>query len=387
MKRNLNLDVLRGIAILLVIGAHQHINNYVGISGWICRVWHDHGAVGVPLFFALSGYLIGGLILDELRNHGSLDVTRFLVRRGFKLYPAYFVFIGYLVVIPSVKTLMAGGDTLVTFGAKLRDFTPNFLFIQNYVGSNPAGHTWSLAVEEHFYLMLPFLVLWLHRTGRIRWLSTIGLLSPVIFTLVRYLCEKLGDPYMQDLAGATHLRLDGLALGVGLRALKEYSPLRFSRLGLGRWLWLVLGVTLVLQRSYILPATACGSALILLGAVHLSARDFGFVARWGYPIMQLLGWIGLHSYSIYLWHVTAMGIVSGKLLSILQLDTSQTAPWFLHRTLLCISIVLIGWALARVVEWPALRIRDRWFPSQSLLTPVTEKENRLSDQREVRLHS
>lgn len=376
MKRNLNLDVLRGIAILLVIGAHQHINNYVGVSGWIARVWHDHGVVGVPLFFALSGYLIGGLILDELRNHGSLDVTRFLVRRGFKLYPAYFIFIGYLVVIPSAKTLMAGGDTLVTFGVKLRDFTPNFLFIQNYVGSNPAAHTWSLAVEEHFYLMLPFLVLWLHRTGRIRWLCTIGLLSPAIFTLVRYLCEKLGDPYVQDMA-ATHLRLDGLALGVGLRALKEYSPLRFSRLGLGRWLWLVLGVTLVLQRSSVFPATACGSALILLGAVHLSARDFGFVARWGYPIVQMLGWVGLHSYSIYLWHVTAMGIVSGKLLSILQLDTSQTAPWFLHRTLLCISIILIGWVLARVVEWPALRIRDRWFPSQSLLTPVTEKENRL----------
>lgn len=372
MKRNLNLDVLRGIAILLVIGAHQHINNHVGVSGWMARVWHDHGVVGVPLFFALSGYLIGGLILDELRNHGSFDVTRFLVRRGFKLYPAYFVFIGYLVVMPSAKTLLAGGDTLVTFETKLREFTPNLLFLQNYVGSNPAAHTWSLAVEEHFYLTLPFLVLWLYRTGRIRWLTMIGLLSPMVFTLLRYLCWKLGDPYVENMA-ATHLRIDGLALGVGLRAMKEYSPEAFSRLGLGRWLWLILGVKLLLLRSFLLPATACGSALILLGTVHLSIRDFGIVARWGYPMMQLLGWVGLHSYSIYLWHVTVMGIVSGKLLLHLQLDTSQTAPWFLHRTLLCISIVLIGWALARLVEWPALRIRDRWFPSQSLLTPVSEE--------------
>jgi peptidoglycan/LPS O-acetylase OafA/YrhL len=372
MKRNLHLDILRGIAILLVIGAHQHINNYTGVSGWLARAWHDHGVVGVPLFFALSGYLIGGLILDEIRNYGSFDVMRFLVRRGFKLYPAYFVFIIYLVMMPTVKALLSGGDFFTTAETKLQEFTPNLMFLQNYVGSNPAAHTWSLAVEEHFYLMLPFLVLWLHRNGSIRWLTIIGLLSPVIFTLIRGLCWEFGDPYMQKMF-ATHLELDGLLLGVGLRSLKEYSPMMFVRLSLGRWVWLLLGVVLVLQKSLILPSSACGSALILLGVLHMSAQDFGLFARWGYPLIQSLSWVGRHSYSIYLWHVTAMGIISGKLLSHLQLDTSQTVPWFLHRTLLCVSIVLVGWVLARLVEWPALRMRDHLFPSPSLLTPITEK--------------
>lgn len=368
MKRNLSLDIMRGIAILLVIGAHQHIDNHTGVSGWLARIWHDYGIVGVPLFFALSGYLIGGLILDEIRNHGTFDVIRFLVRRGFKLYPAYFVFIGYLILMPTVKAMISGEDIMHTFGIKFREFIPNLFFLQNYIGSNPAAHTWSLAVEEHFYLVLPFFILWLQAIGHIRWLTMFGLLSPIIFTGIRYICWRLGDPYVDTVPIATHLRLDGLALGVGLRALKEYSPVTFSRLGLFRWLWLILGVTLVLIPNAILPNTSCGSALILLGIVHLTIRDFGIIGRAAYPIAQLIGWIGLHSYSIYLWHVTAMGIASGKLLSHLHLDTTQTFHWFLYRTLLCISIIVMGWGLARIVEWPALQIRDRWFPSRSMKT-------------------
>src|SRR5688572_11329479 len=99
-KRNLQLDVLRGVAILLVFGRHLEIPRPEGMMGTFAEVWYRLGWIGVDLFFVLSGFLIGGLLVTELQKHGRIDVTRFLVRRGLKIYPAYLVFIGFLMLMP-----------------------------------------------------------------------------------------------------------------------------------------------------------------------------------------------------------------------------------------------------------------------------------------------
>ncbi len=365
LGRSVSLDVLRGIAVLLTIGAHQRVDNFTGLAGWLAQSWHDHGALGVPLFFLLSGYLIGGLMLDEHRRTSAFDIRRFLIRRGFKLYPAYFVFLVYLIAMPTLKAALSGQAPGATFASMLDKLLPNFVFLQNYIGSNPAAHTWSLAVEEHFYLMLPLLMIVLVATGRTRDLLFVGLASPLVFTGVRYVSWKMGDPNFSSLSPsmATHLRLDELAMGVGLRALKEYSPHQFARLRGARWLAIAAGSALLLNWHSVLPTLSIGAGLILTGAIHLSAGEFGHafaVLRW--PV-RLLAWIGVHSYSIYLWHVTLLGIMAEKLLEPLALDRTATGPWFVHRILLCAGIVLGGWALAKLVEQPALRLRDRWFPA------------------------
>src|SRR5687767_11658986 len=95
-KRSVQLDILRGAAILLVIGRHLEVPRPDGAVGFLAGLWHRIGWLGVDLFFVLSGFLIGGLLVSELTKHGRIHIPLFLIRRGLKIYPPYFVFIGYL---------------------------------------------------------------------------------------------------------------------------------------------------------------------------------------------------------------------------------------------------------------------------------------------------
>ncbi|MGA2230896.1 MAG: acyltransferase family protein, partial [Tepidisphaeraceae bacterium] len=92
--RMVQLDVLRGVAILLVMGRHFAVSPTQ--AGWLsfpAGVWYVFGWTGVDLFFVLSGFLVGGLLLGELRKYGRLDVFRFIIRRIFKIWPAYYVLV------------------------------------------------------------------------------------------------------------------------------------------------------------------------------------------------------------------------------------------------------------------------------------------------------
>lgn len=139
------LDVLRGVAILLVLFTHSTVQP--GASGVLAPVLvylRYLGPSGVDLFFVLSGFLVGGLLFKELREKGRLDVRRFLVRRAFKIWPPYFTFIAFTFIWLMVS------DHQTLFQSS-RAIYPNLAHLQNYL-SSPAPHTWSLAVEEHFYL-------------------------------------------------------------------------------------------------------------------------------------------------------------------------------------------------------------------------------------------
>ena len=155
------LDFLRGVAILLVLGAHMpHAGLEAGVPlAGLLRLWHGFGGAGVDLFFVLSGFLVGGLLLAEIKRSGKADAKRFLIRRGFKIWPTYYV---YLLALPLLQ--IWGGETRFV-DAALWSLRANLLHLQNYwlSGSafstlpnyiSPRPHTWSLAVEEHFYLAL-----------------------------------------------------------------------------------------------------------------------------------------------------------------------------------------------------------------------------------------
>src|SRR5579872_3973764 len=128
-----NLDVLRGAAVVLVLGRHMGVVP-LDAPGWIqdiMDVWVRAGWAGVDLFFVLSGFLVSGLLFREFQHTGRVDVPRFLVRRGFRIYPAFYAFL--------IATSLASG-TIAT-----RRFAAEALFVQNYV-SGLWDHTWSLAV-------------------------------------------------------------------------------------------------------------------------------------------------------------------------------------------------------------------------------------------------
>lgn len=127
------LDFLRGIAIILVLIRHSYINRFLVNMGWI----------GVDLFFVLSGYLVSGLLFKEYKRFGEINIKLFLIRRGLKIYPIF-----YITAIPYIFIKILSNKF------SLSHLLGDLFFLQNYVSNlgylYPAG--WSLAIEEHFYL-------------------------------------------------------------------------------------------------------------------------------------------------------------------------------------------------------------------------------------------
>ena len=107
-RRVLQLDILRGAAILLVLGRHGiHDVGDLGLLAPLVAAWSRFGWTGVDLFFVPSGFLIGGLIFAEIKSRNSLDVKRFYVRRAFKILPMYYV---YLVIAAVLLKIKVGGS-------------------------------------------------------------------------------------------------------------------------------------------------------------------------------------------------------------------------------------------------------------------------------------
>lgn len=396
-KRDTQLDVLRAIAIILVLGRHLELPRPSGILGSLSELWFTIGWLGVDLFFVLSGFLIGGLLLSEYQKHGTMDVGRFLVRRGLKIYPPYFVFIAYLILVPTAKALHSEGDAWAVVAKQWSMYWPNLLFLQNYVGANPAGHTWTLAVEEHFYLMLPVVLLALATTSRMRLLIPICLfVVPALLLGLRCLSVWTNDPFAAKMS-ATHLRLDALLFGVGIRGVSLYHPQRFAAARRWRGVLVVVGILLWAPNYFLSPGTAfirtmgltwtfLGAAAFLLAACHTRAGDFTWARGLASTGASIMAWIGVYSYAIYLWHVTAIGILErevGRRIFALAGDSSSLA-WAISALTISAGVILVGVLASRLVEWPVLRLRDRFYPSRSAPPLLVNTHVQMSDEHTQR---
>jgi peptidoglycan/LPS O-acetylase OafA/YrhL len=380
-KRSLQLDVLRGIAVMLVLGRHFEIPRPGGVAGALGEFWFTIGWLGVDVFFVLSGFLIAGLLLAEIQNYGKIDIGRFLIRRGLKLYPAYLAFLAYLIFMPTLKSALAGGDVAGTFVQYTRNIWPNFFFLQNYLGTT-AGHTWTLSVEEHFYLLLPFALAALAACGRIEAVISLCIAAVPLFLLLRVLSVLTQDGHHIYMS-ATHLRMDALLIGVGIRGLAQYRAELFNAFRKRRMALILIGLLCWLPHCFISPATAVirtigltatsvGSAAFLLAAFHTHASDFGAWARFVNPGARLLGWIGIYSYTIYLWHVTTIRILEREFTERL-ISTMGNGPgtYIASIFVVCSGAILAGVVTARIIEWPVLRLRDRLFPSRTRMLSAT----------------
>jgi peptidoglycan/LPS O-acetylase OafA/YrhL len=336
-SRNQALDVLRGIAILMVLFCHYFLVVEPQAA------WGNTLGRGVDLFFVLSGFLISGLLFKEFKSSGYIDLKRFWIRRGFKIYPAF-----YLFTFTTIAFWMA------VFHKFPKPIIADLLFVQSYK-PNIWIYTWSLAVEEHFYIILPLLLFLLLRIGKGK--SNPFRIVPFISILLSALClygrihAYLRWHEWDRVAYPTHLRIDALFAGVALGYFGCFDPESFRE---GRRPWvLIVGLAFTFA-LFLLPSVA---------QLTFAYMAFSFIVAWAVNQPQRktwftrpIQWIGRYSYSIYLWQGIAMLIV-------------QQLPhrWF-RLPLYGVIAITPGVVMSKLIELPVLKLRDKLFP---LMTRVS----------------
>lgn len=362
-SRIFSLDVLRGVAILLVLFTHKDSVRPLELIGW----------TGVDLFFVLSGFLVSGLLFREYKLSANVDFKRFFIRRGFKIYPLYYLFL--FVSVVSIWLL----EHRFELGGLLAEslFVSNFRWGLGYGTYAQAGLTWSLAIEEQFYISLGLGLVLLARYRKMQWVPWIALgLLVVVLGLRAWL-----QPNAQRLVFASFFtRCDGLSFGVLLSYAVHFhgeAVALFCR----RWQWaLAAGMVLALSSAYMLIYQAGGSpvatyalqvwghSLLWLGygtalLLMLHSSSVERAAGWPVigPLLRGLSFVGQYSYSLYLWHAVVLSLVFHHLWPHLGLSWHYGLEFLLFVALSFAT----AYGMGRLVEQPSLQLRDRLFPSRA----------------------
>jgi peptidoglycan/LPS O-acetylase OafA/YrhL len=362
------LDLLRAVAILLVLGRHIHRYDYPPFTRLFFIAWQRIGWIGVDLFFVLSGFLIAGLLFREQMHYGRIRFARFFTRRGFKIYPAFYVMISVAILNLWVTRQPVGGRALLD----------ELFFLQSY-GPSLCGYTWSLAVEEHFYLLLPLvLILMLKRRPTdpdpFRRLPFFFVCLAVGILLLRVMTVLFGERiglyhHAGNLAYQTHSRMDSLLFGVCLSYLYHYRKATLDAF-FTKWAFPLAGAGILCVSWPVLTTQSStftltlGFTLLYLGfgsLLILTLRSPLIGAAQKTRPFRLLAYIGTHSYSIYLWH----GLVALWIPTLLSRLLGFPAPFLVECLVYLAASILLGIFAANIIEIPMLKIRDTLFPSRA----------------------
>jgi peptidoglycan/LPS O-acetylase OafA/YrhL len=363
--RELDLDVVRGTAILLAMG--WHFNQRSGVAAVDALLWpgRTFGWVGVDLFFVLSGFWVGRLVLEEAVQTGRFDSWRFAKRRALKLWPVLYFYLLVEVVI--------GDNGWRTF------LVQDIFHVQNYTGTS-LDQLWSLGVEEHFYLavlvLFPFFLRAKGGPGGL--LMALGSLLIAVPALRLWAYGWGAPPHV--LQWQTQFRADALAAGFFLATLYVHYGQVFAALLRVRYVWLV----------------GLAGGVVFLASVR---RDSGLGCTFGYTVAYLtagcfflllyqapaikkyrvavspLGRLGIFSYGIYIWHAAAARVVVAALGRIGEFSPPLGAVMARPLAELVAkyaAAIAVGIVMTVLIEWPCLRLRRRLAPSPVDPEPVTE---------------
>lgn len=344
------LDGVRAIAIGLVCLGHLTWNQrYLGHNSQYLKL----GDIGVRIFFVLSGYLITRILLRELENTGTLSLQRFYFRRTLGILPAFYTFIAVMIVVTGLQVArLYHGSAIPSLSYTADYFVP---------AKRVFGHTWSLAVEEQFYLLWPAALLFFGRRRGLWFAGLLLLVCPsmrvVSFVLVTNHAGIVS--HLQNPQFRFDTQADALALGCLLAALRMrlhhqawYRKLLSSR-ALALLPVLGLVITVVgrqqpgpLYVAYLTIGYAVTNVAIALSLDWCLTHPSGTIGQFlnAGPVAT----VGVLSYSIYLWQEP-----------FLYVDRSawwQRPPVNLGLTLLAATVSYF------LVECPFLRLRARWEP-------------------------
>lgn len=357
------LDLLRSMAVLLVMSGHwgDLCGRYtVGSGAAILKLPLFHfGWTGVDLFFVLSGFLIGGQLWRELSRTGTVDLPRFLLRRGMRIWPYYFAFLAFMLAF---MIDVGWRSSLQTHG--WRQFLPDLFFLSNYMQGGVSGG-WSLSTEEQFYVAVP-LALLLVRRWPLRWQWVVPTLALCLLPVLRYLAVRHfgrspgpDNPFV--IYSPFHTHADGLAVGLLVAWAAVAVPKLMTPLTTARNLLFavpIVAVALVL-RSCSQDVFSFSALALIYGAMAVFAlRDTSIFSRFA-------GWrpfyvISRLSYAMYLNHFL---LVEGPAQGFIAAHRGGYTTFLVGY----VGMIALSMAIATVtfllIESPFLQWRERLFAS------------------------
>ncbi|MGA2256495.1 MAG: acyltransferase [Thermoguttaceae bacterium] len=333
------LDGMRALAISLVIMSH--------FSGPLPIIWRlpeylVDGHLGVVCFFVISGFLITLLLLREHERHGSVSLKKFYVRRALRILPAYVVYLS------AIGVLQYAGFLHYSSLYWLAALTYTMCFTNRNAWS--LGHTWSLSVEEHYYLIWPLVVKAFKPALAVRCVIFYLLVTPLIRVVLHRFTPRLDDiefwsPTQMANIGAGCLLafvVKGYAFQSAYDALRQ-KPYRALLIGI----LILLCSRAVYFVEYIRipfgdPIDSAGFAMVIFGLLHLNERSV---------VSRLFNcrpavWVGILSYSLYLWQ---QPFADGRL-------TRSALRWQWNM----LSILVAATMSYTLVERPFLRLKTRF---------------------------
>lgn len=358
MNRNFGLDVLRALAITLVLLSHSRFFLVAAVPEAKCL--QLGGFWGVELFFVLSGLLIGRIIVKELIEEQTFSLATFWKRRWYRTIPNYLLFLFLNVLY--LLTVSYSGPPLWKY----------FFFMQNFAWQHPTffPESWSLAVEEMFYLLFPILVVLLMKVKlKPEGALLTGGFSILLFsTTLRFMHVYFTDPNWNDgVRTIVIYRLDALMYGILLslflnRQRKIGLRVRYYLFGAGVTLLMISAVVFFLadrdadffSRTALFSVTSLGFALLMPAAMDLRIpRNSLLESFWRK--------MALWSYSLYLSNLLIYNLIRA-----FWLDTAdKTVSNALLATIVYLaSSILVSALVYRHYELPAMQLRDRFRVGQ-----------------------
>lgn len=331
-----DIDGLRALAVLPVLFFHFHIKLFSG------------GFVGVDIFFVISGYLITQIIFADLKRD-RFSIVTFYERRIRRIFPA-------LLTVLAVTTLVAFTVLLPAevedYGKSLMAATISFSNVYFWSESGyfdapaslkPLLHTWSLGVEEQFYLLFPLLMAWLYRNHR-RYLPHVLIVAALAsFGAAVYVMQTNPSSafYLPHLRAWELMIGAMLAIGMFPPLLKSWQRELAASVGFALIVFAVLTYTAATPFPGLNAVAPCVGAALILAAGQHGTTVVGRVLS-----LKPIVWVGLISYSLYLWHWPVIVFQNTNALIVSGLSPRAT------KVVLFALCLLLAWLSWRFIEGP-----------------------------------